>query len=143
MSTFVIQNIVRWPEYNEYEGQMTGTFDQHLVTVYVQMYSGNQWDLYAPGDQLTASLWLERDGAIERMVEPTLPGLKQQQGANYQVGGQVIFIEGEQVYLDVGFPLRVDMDWPVTGRERFPAFGVGDWLRVVGVLRLSLDGEEE
>ena len=143
MSPFIIQNIVRWTDYNEYEGQLEGSFNQYPLTVYVQMYSGNDWAYYAAGDQVDARLWLERSGTVERIAGPVTPALRQQKEVYYEAIGQVTSIEGEQVQLDSVFPLRVDMDWPVKGREQFPVFGVGDWLKVVGVLRLSLDDEEE
>ncbi|MCL4870140.1 MAG: hypothetical protein KJ063_14335 [Anaerolineae bacterium] len=143
MSTFVIQNITRWTEYNEYEGQMEGTFDQHPVTVYVQVYNEPDWDKYTPGDTIAARLWLERGGDVEQTDDPLTPELRQQEGIHYQAAGRVLAIKGEQVWLDSGFPLRVDMDWPARGREQFPKFTVGDWLKVNGVLRLELDDEEE
>lgn len=143
MTIFTIQHLIPWSEFNEYEGQWVGIANNHQLTVYVQMYSGDDWALYAPGDLVNVQLWLERDGGVERLDEPVTPQLHQLQGINYEVTGQVVSIAGEQVQLDTVFPLRVDMDWPVRGMDRFPIFGVGDWLKVKGVLRLSLDDEEE
>lgn len=143
MTTFTIQRLIPWSEFNEYEGQWEGIANNHQLTVYVQMYSENDWGLYTPGDQIDVRLWLERDGVVERLDKPATPQLRQQQGINYEVIGQVMSVVGEQVQLDTIFPLRVDMDWPVRDLERFPTFKVGDWLKVKGILRLSLDDEEE
>jgi hypothetical protein len=143
MTTFIIQHIRPWSEFNEYEGQLEGFFGDDWLTVYVQIYSAEEWRALVPGNRLEGEVWLERHGVVEVLAGPVAPALTQQRGVNYELIGQVMSIEGEQVQLDSVFPLRVDMDWPVKGREQFPVFGVGDWLKVVGVLRLSLDDEEE
>jgi hypothetical protein len=143
MSNFTVHKVVRWTEYNEYEGQMEGAFDEHPVTVYVQVYHEPDWEQYTPGIVVPAQLWLERSGAVERMEGLMAPELRQEKGVRYQAIGKVLAAEGEEVWLDSLFPLRVDMDWPVQGRERFPQFAAGDWLKVQGVLRLDLEGDEE
>jgi hypothetical protein len=137
----VVRNVVRWEDFNEYEGEVHGELDGTLVEAYL-LGSIDEWDnVFRPGAALDVDAWIERSGEFETLPAGSPAELKQVDGVVYEITGTVTAVDGEQLLVESALPMRVDLD---LGHARANTHGVnvGDTIRVRGMLKVDLPDEE-
>jgi hypothetical protein len=136
-----VRDVIRWTDFNEYEGEVHGELDGVPVHGYVLAAPAEQWDSYRPGASLDVDAWLERSGEVERLPAGSPSGLTHVDGVVYDVAGTVAEVDGEQLQVESTLPIRVDLD-RTTG-STLPVVKVGDVVRVRGILKIDLPDEDE
>ena len=126
----LLHELVRWENYNEYEGHCLATWHDRMACFYLQLQPA-EWAALQPGMRWNAPVLLQRFGGVRHCPEAQQqPLLEQLSGVNYRVQGEVLSQDGEQIVL--GMPwghLLVDLD------ERQPDALIGQWVRLEGVLQ--------
>jgi hypothetical protein len=137
--TLTIQKLTPWSDYNDYEGEIEGVFHQQQICCYVFMASGEDWQTYAPNDQITIDLWLERSGTITLVDFSIGAELCQISGSNYEVTGTIQSIAAEEIWLNSVFSMRIDLDLTPAVESLITNLAVGDQIRIVGILKAEIE----
>jgi hypothetical protein len=133
--TLRVRQVVRWTQFNEYEGVIHGDLDGIPVTCYV-LVPTTDWDSYRPGTAVEVDAWVERTGGVETLPPGSQATLTQVDGAVYEVAGMITQQDGEQVNVDSILPVRIDLD--LRARCQPPRLRTGDVIRVRGILKVDL-----
>jgi hypothetical protein len=133
--TLRVREVVRWTEFNEYEGVIHGELDGVPVTCYV-LVPTTEWDSYRPGTAVEVDAWVERTGDVDTLPPGSQAALTQVDGAIYEVAGIITQQCDEQVRVDSTLPIRIDLDLPA--RWQPPQLRIGDVIRVRGILKIDL-----
>jgi hypothetical protein len=136
--TLIVDRVVPWSQYNEYEGQLDGRVDGNAVSCH--SIDGG-WDEISPGDVLEIDLRLVRRGDVAIVDAATPDALEQVDGIEYLAVGTVTARDGELVQVDSIMALEVDLEINPFPRSAVPDVAVGDRIRVSGTFEADLDPE--
>lgn len=136
--TLTIKSVTPWSEYNEYEGQIDGLIDGNPVCCYIFAPNLAAWKQLTPGRTLKVDIWIERTGVFD-IVDPTEPSiLNQLDGVLYEIIGNILLLNEENVVISSFIPIPVDLDLPVRQDQPFPQLSIGDNVRLKGILKVDL-----
>jgi hypothetical protein len=133
--TLIVDRVIPWSQYNEYEGQLDGRIDGHPVSCHS---TDGGWDEIAPGDVLEIDLRLVRRRDVEIVDASTPLALDQIDGIEYVAVGTVTERDGELVRLDSIMALEVDLEINPFPQYTVPDVAVGDRIRVSGSFEADL-----
>ncbi|MBE9607903.1 hypothetical protein [Chitinilyticum piscinae] len=132
----LLHELVRWDEYNDYEGHCLASWHGRQDCFYLQLQP-DEWDALHPGLCWHAPVFLQRYGRLQHCpAGERVPALIRLDGVNYRVQGEVLAQDGENIVLAMPWGhLQVDLNL------REPAAMCGQWLRLEGVLQAQWPDE--
>ena len=135
---FLIREVHRWDDLNDYEGQLHGEVDGTPLCVHILVSSPEEdWKNLKPGRAVEVDIWLERSAGIRLRSALSPPVWETLDGPSYLIGSTVSEVVDDETIVVAGpFPLRVDLDRVPSVTS--PPLHVGDGIEVRGLVKAEL-----
>ena len=104
---FLIREVHRWDDLNDYEGQLHGEVDGTPLCVHIVVSSSEgDWESLQPGRAVEVDIWLERSAGIRLQSALNPPVWETLDGPSYLIGSTVSEVVDDETIVGDGVEVR-------------------------------------